>query len=415
MTLENIKLDIDYVRSQFPAFKDPLSKDWSFFENAGGSYVPKNVIDKLTEFMTSTKVQPYAEYPMSKIAGENMDMATNLFAKMINAKSNEILIGGSTSINLYVLSNALKHIINPGDEVIVTNQDHEANISPWRRLKDYGANIVEWKFNFDDHELKISDLDRLINSKTKILAVTHCSNIVGSVNNLKQISDLAHKNNIIVIGDGVSYAPHGFPNVKELDVDFYTFSLYKTYGPHLALLYGKEEILKKLPNQNHEFLKGQYPYTINPGGPNHEELVSLIGIYEYFENLYNHHFKNKKLSTLEKINKINNLISLHEETIANPILEYLDERKDLNLIGKNKIENKDRAPTISFYSNKKTSKEISNILHKFKIATRNDNFYAWRCLEHLGIDTDDGVVRLSMTHYNNYNDTENVIKALGKI
>ena len=415
MTLENIKLDVDYVRSQFPAFKDPLSKDWSFFENAGGSYVPKNVIDKLTEFMTSTKVQPYAEYPMSKIAGENMDKATNLFAKMINAKSNEILIGGSTSINLYVLSNALKHIINPGDEVIVTNQDHEANISPWRRLKDYGANIVEWKFNYDDHELKISDLNKLINSKTKILAVTHCSNIVGSVNNLKEISELAHKNNIIVIGDGVSYAPHGFPNVKELDVDFYTFSLYKTYGPHLALLYGKEEILKNLPNQNHEFLKGQYPYTINPGGPNHEELVSLIGIYEYFENLYNHHFENKNLSTLEKIDKINNLISLHETTIANPILKYLNERKDLNLIGKNKIQNKDRAPTISFYSNKKTSKEISNTLLQSKIATRNDNFYAWRCLEHLGIDTNDGVVRLSMTHYNNQYDTENVLKALEKI
>ncbi len=415
MTLDNIKLDIDYVRSQFPAFNEPISKDWSFFENAGGSYVPKNVIDKLTEFMKSTKVQPYAEYPMSKIAGENMDKATHLFAKMINAQSNEILIGGSTSINLYVLSNALKHIIEPGDEVIVTNQDHEANISPWRRLKDYGANIVEWKFNSYDHELKISDLEKLINSKTKILAVTHCSNIVGSVNNLKEISDLAHKNNIIVVGDGVSYAPHGFPNVKELDVDFYTFSLYKTYGPHLGLLYGKEEILKNLPNQNHEFLKGQYPYTINPGGPNHEELVSLIGIYEYFENLYNHHFESKNLSTLEKIDKINNLISLHEETIANPILTYLYKRKDLNLIGKNKIENKNRAPTISFYSDKKTSKEISNTLHKFKIATRNDNFYAWRCLEHLGIDTNDGVVRLSMTHYNNYNDTEKVLEALEKI
>ena len=158
MTLENIKLDVDYVRSQFPAFKDPLSKDWSFFENAGGSYVPKNVIDKLTEFMTATKVQPYAEYPMSKIAGENMDKATELFTKMINAKKNEILIGGSTSINLYVLSNALRHIIKPGDEIIVTNQDHEANISPWRRLKEIGAKIVEWKFNINDHELKITDL-----------------------------------------------------------------------------------------------------------------------------------------------------------------------------------------------------------------------------------------------------------------
>ncbi len=415
MTLENIKLDIDYVRSQFPAFKDPLCKDWSFFENAGGSYVPKNVIDKLTEFMTSTKVQPYAEYPMSKIAGENMDKATNLFAKMINADENEILIGGSTSINLYVLSKALKKYLNKGDEVIVTNQDHEANISPWRKLKEDGAKIVEWRFNASDHELKISDLEKLITSKTKILAVTHCSNIVGSINNLKQITKIAHKNNIIVIGDGVSYAPHGFPNVKDLDVDFYTFSLYKTYGPHLALLYGKKEILKDLPNQNHEFLEGKYPYTINPGGPNHEELVSLIGIYEYFENLFNHHFENINLNILEKIEKVNNLICEHEEKIANPVLNYIDEREDFNLIGKNKIINKNRAPTISFYSDKKSSKEISNILLKNQIATRNDNFYAWRCLEGLGIDTKDGVVRISMVHYNSEKDTDNLLNALDRI
>ena len=415
MTFENIELDINFVRSQFPAFKDPLSKDWAFFENAGGSYVPINVVQKLSEFMTSTKVQPYAEYEMSKIAGQNMDMATEYFSKMINAKKNEILIGGPTSINLYVLSNALKKFINPGDEVIVTNQDHEANISPWRRLKEHGAKIVEWQFNKHNHELEISDLKKIINSRTKILAVTHCSNIVGSVNNLKKISNIAHKNNIIVIGDGVSFAPHGFPDVKELDVDFYTFSLYKTYGPHLALLYGKEEILKNLPNQNHEFLQGQYPYTINPGGPNHEELVSLNGIYEYFENLYNYHYKKDDLNILNKIKKINNLISIHEEYIANPILEYISKRKDLRLIGKNKIENKNRAPTISFTSSKETSKEISHILIKNKIATRNDNFYAWRCLKHLGIDTEDGVVRLSMTHYNNIDETEKVISALMKI
>ena len=144
MNISNTKLDLDFVRSQFPAFKDPLCKDWSFFENAGGSYVPQQVIDRLNNFMISTKVQPYAEYPMSKIAGNNMDEATELFAKMINAKNKEIIIGGSTSVNLYVLSNALKYSIKPGDEVIVTNQDHEANISPWRRLSEVGANIKEW-------------------------------------------------------------------------------------------------------------------------------------------------------------------------------------------------------------------------------------------------------------------------------
>ena len=415
MTLENIKLDIDYVRSQFPAFEDPLSKNWSFFENAGGSYVPKNVIEKLTTFMTSTKVQPYAEYPMSKIAGDNMDKATKIFANMINANENEILIGGSTSINLYVLSNALKKFIKPGDEIIVTNQDHEANISPWRKLEQIGAKIIEWQFNKKTHELEIDKLKSIISKKTKILAVTHCSNIIGSVNNLKNISDIAHEHGTIVIGDGVSYAPHGFPDVKELGVDFYTFSLYKTYGPHLALMYGKEEILKNLPNQNHEFLEGKYPYTINPGGPNHEELVSLIGIYEYFENLYSHHFNDGNLSIRKKITKINELIAEHEEKIANPILEFISSNNNLKLIGKNYISNKNRAPTISFISKEISSKELSNKLVESMIATRNDNFYAWRCLKALGIDTVDGVVRISLVHYNKLEETSKLINSLEKI
>ncbi len=414
MNISNEKLDIDFVRSQFPAFKDPLCKDWSFFENAGGSYVPKQVINKLNSFMVSTKVQPYAEYPMSKIAGDNMDEATDLFSKMINANNKEIIIGGSTSVNLYVLSNALKHSLKPGDEVIVTNQDHEANISPWRRLSEVGANIKEWTINPETAELDIENFESLLSDKTKIVAVTHCSNIVGTVNNLKKISELAHKKNAIVIGDGVSFAPHGFPDVKELGIDFYTFSLYKTYGPHLALLYGKEELLKQLPNQNHQFLEGNYPYTINPGGPNHEELVSLIGIYEYMMELYKHHFNDTNISIRNKITKINNLISNHEEEIANPILEYISNRDDLKLFGKNKILNKNRAPTISFVSNQKTSKKVSEILVSNKIATRNDNFYAWRCLKALDVDTEDGLVRLSLTHYNSIKDSKNVISALNK-
>jgi cysteine desulfurase family protein (TIGR01976 family) len=412
LNISNTKLDLHFVRSQFPAFKDPLCKDWSFFENAGGSYVPKQVIDRLNNFMISTKVQPYAEYPMSKIAGDNMDEATELFAKMINADNKEIIIGGSTSINLYVLSNALKYLLKPGDEVIVTNQDHEANISPWRRLSEVGAVIKEWKINPETAELEIETFKDLLTDKTRIVAVTHCSNIVGTVNNLKKISDLAHAKNAFVIGDGVSYAPHGFPNVKDLDVDFYTFSLYKTYGPHLALLYGKKEILKNLPNQNHEFLSGNYPYTLNPGGPNHEELVSLIGIYEYMIDLYSHHFDNNDISIREKINAINYLISTHEEEIANPILEYISKRVDLKLIGKNKIKNKNRAPTISFSSKNMSSKKLSNFLVKKNIATRNDNFYAWRCLNALNIDPNDGVVRLSLTHYNSNEETNNLLNAI---
>ena len=415
MSIKNIALDIDFVKAQFPAFKDPLSSKWSFFENAGGSYVPHNVIKHLNNFMTSTKVQPYAEFDTSAIAGNNMDKATELFAEMINARKDEIIIGASTTMNMYVLSNAMKHFIKPGDEVIVTNQDHEANIGAWRRLESYGAVIKEWKINTENAELEIEDLKALLTNKTKIVAVTHCSNIVGSINNLQSIAKLVHEYNAFLVGDGVSYAPHGLPNVKDLDVDFYTFSLYKTYGPHLGLLYGKKEILNQLPNQNHEFLEGDVPYTLNPGGPNHEELSCLVGIYEYFNNLYNHHFPDENNTLRKKIEKINELISNHEEQIANPLLEYLNSRNDIKLIGKKKIENKNRAPTISFTFLNQSSKKISNQLVKNGIATRNDNFYAWRCLKALGIDVDDGVVRTSMVHYNTHEDVEKLISVLKKI
>ena len=415
MSIKNIALDIDFVKAQFPAFKDPLSSKWSFFENAGGSYVPHNVIKHLNNFMTSTKVQPYAEFDISAIAGNNMDKATELFAEMINARKDEIIIGASTTMNMYVLSNAMKHFIKPGDEVIVTNQDHEANIGAWRRLESYGAVIKEWKINTENAELEIEDLKALLTNKTKIVAVTHCSNIVGSINNLQSIAKLVHEYNAFLVGDGVSYAPHGLPNVKDLDVDFYTFSLYKTYGPHLGLLYGKKEILNQLPNQNHEFLEGDVPYTLNPGGPNHEELSCLVGIYEYFNNLYNHHFPDENNTLRKKIEKINELISNHEEQIANPLLEYLNLRNDIKLIGKKKIENKNRAPTIAFTFVNQSSKKISDQLVKNGIATRNDNFYAWRCLKALGIDVDDGVVRTSMVHYNNHEDVEKLISVLKKI
>ena len=415
MSIKNISLDVDYVKAQFPAFSDPLSSKWSFFENAGGSYVPINVIKHLNNFMTSTKVQPYAEFDISKIAGNNMDKATELFAEMINARKDEIIIGASTTMNMYVLSNAMKHFIKPGDEVIVTNQDHEANIGAWRRLESYGAVIKEWKINTENAELEIEDLKALLTNKTKIVAVTHCSNIVGSINNLQSIAKLVHEYNAFLVGDGVSYAPHGLPNVKDLDVDFYTFSLYKTYGPHLGLLYGKKEILNQLPNQNHEFLEGDVPYTLNPGGPNHEELSCLVGIYEYFNNLYNHHFPDENNTLRKKIEKINELISNHEEQIANPLLEYLNSRNDIKLIGKKKIENKNRAPTIAFTFVNQSSKKISDQLVKNGIATRNDNFYAWRCLKALGIDVDDGVVRTSMVHYNTHEDVDKLISVLKKI
>ena len=418
MTLEklNTNIDIDFIKKQFPAFNNGVSKDIIFMENAGGSYVPNTVVKKLNDFMIQTKVQPYADFESSKIAGELMDRGIKLFAEMINAKFEEIIISGSTTMNMYVLSNALSHNLKPGDEIICTNQDHNTNIVFWRRLESKGAVIKEWKINTDNAELEINDLKNLLSSKTKIVAVTHASNIVGSNNDIKKISELVHSNGSLIIADGVSYAPHGFPDVKDLDVDFYSFSTYKTFGPHLGLLYGKYDILKNLPNQNHEFVKDELPNTtLNPGGSNHEETASLIGVSEYFENLYNHHFSNQKISLRKKIEKTNQLISNHEEKLANILLDYLTTKKNVRIIGQKKSFNKNRAPTISFVVKDKTSKSICDYLVNNKIGIRNGNFYAWRILKALGIDEDDGVIRASFVHYNSENDVLNLVKYLDQI
>ena len=412
----NIELDLSFVRNQFPSFKDEISKNIIFFENAGGSYVPNTVINRLNDFMIKTKVQPYADFESSKIAGNLMDDGIKLFAEMINADFKEIIMSGSTTMNMYVLSNALSHSMKPDDEVIVTNQDHEANIGAWRRLSNKGIIIKEWKIDTENAELNIEELKNLLTPKTKLVAVTHASNIVGSYNDIKKISEIVHNNNSLIIADGVSYAPHGFPDVKELDVDFYSFSTYKTFGPHLGLLYGKYEILKSLPNQNHEFVKDELPnITLNPGGPNHEETACLIGVSEYFDNLYNHHFPGINITKRAKIEKINQLISLHEERLSNILLEYLKTKKNVKIIGKKESLNKNRAPTISFTVEDKSSKEICDYLVKKNIGIRNGNFYAWRILEALNIDTEDGVVRASMVHYNTINDANYLIQSLDHI
>ncbi len=234
-------LDIDFVRKQFPAFQNPKTANFAFFENAGGTYVPKQLIEKLNDFMITKKVQPYGDFGPSIEAGEEMDQSLTKIAELLNVSKDEFIIGPSTTMNMFLLSNAIQNWLNEGDEIIVTNQDHEANIGAWRKLAERGVIIKEWKFNTETAELEIEELKKIISDKTKFICVCHTSNIVASINNLHEITKIAHERNIKVVGDGVAYMAHDLADLKNIDVDFYSFSLYKTYGPHLALLYGKKE------------------------------------------------------------------------------------------------------------------------------------------------------------------------------
>ena len=202
------QLDINFVRSQFPAFQNEKTQKLAFFENAGGTYVPNTVIDKLNDFMITKKVQPYGDFGASIEAGEEMDNSMKKIAELLNVRHDEFIIGPSTTMNMFLLSNSLKDNIIERDEIIVTNQDHEANIGAWRKLAETGVVVREWCLNPETAELEISDLEKLITKKTKLISMCHTSNVIASINDLKTVVKIAHDQGIKVVGDGVAYMAH---------------------------------------------------------------------------------------------------------------------------------------------------------------------------------------------------------------
>ena len=217
-------LDLDFIRAQFPAFAEPSLAGFAHFDNAGGSYACRQTVDWLDRYYRQTKVQPYNNYPASRMAGRQMDSAKERLAAWLNVRNDELHLGPSTSQNTYVVAQALREWLKPGDEVIVTNQDHEANVGAWARLASAGIVVREWQVDPGTGELHTEDLAALLSLRTQVVAFTHCSNIVGSINPVREWTDLVHRLGARAIVDGVSFAPHGLPDVESLGADIYLCS-----------------------------------------------------------------------------------------------------------------------------------------------------------------------------------------------
>jgi selenocysteine lyase/cysteine desulfurase len=216
-----MQLDLDFIRSQFPAFSEPALAGQSFFENAGGSFTCRQVIDRLFRFYNERKVQPYAPYDASRLGGEEMDEARRRLSAMMGVHEDELSFGPSTTQNVYVLAKAFGEWMNEGEAIIVTNQDHEANSGAWRRLADRGIEVREWQINPETGRLDPSDLMNLLDDQVRLVCFPHCSNVVGEINPVVEITALAHGAGAFVCVDGVSYAPHGIPNVGDMGPDIY--------------------------------------------------------------------------------------------------------------------------------------------------------------------------------------------------
>jgi len=394
------ELDIEAARAAFPA----LSSGWALFDNAGGSVAPRPVIDRVHEYMTRLHVQLDATYALSAEATERVAAGHGAAAKLINASPDEVVLGPSSTMNVYVLSQALRAAWDEGDEVVVTNLDHECNSGAWRRLEDTGITVREWCFDPETAELRLEDLEPLLNERTRLVCFSHCSNVVGTIHDVAAITKRVHEAGARVCVDGVAYAPHRRVDVKALGVDYYFLSLYKVYGPHLGLFYGRREHLVEAKSQNHFFFdEEKVPGKLMPGNVSHELAVSLPGVIEYLE------------ACGDDIDDTYERFAAHEELIGGRLLDYLDTRPDVTIIGRRDPDRARRVPTVTFTVDGKNASEVPRPCEEEKVAISYGDFYAARAIDAMGLRDRGGVIRASMVHYNSVEDVDRLIGALERV
>jgi cysteine desulfurase family protein (TIGR01976 family) len=406
-------LDTDFVRAQFPAFSDTSLEGFLHFENAGGSYACGAMIEALHRYYRTTKVQPYYCFEPSSKAGEQMDRARERMAEWLNVGSREVHFGASTSQNTYVVAQALRQYLQPGDEVIVTNQDHEANIGAWRRLEEAGMVIREWRIDPVSGELDGARLEKLLSERTRVVAFTHCSNIIGSMHPVVEWCEKIHAAGAIAIVDGVSYAGHGLPDVAALGADIYLFSMYKVYGPHLGVMTMRADLNQRLPNQGH-FFNAKHPTArFTPAGPDHAQIASINGVLDYFEAVYKHHFGDEQVEPVRRTSRLRALFQHAERRNLQPLLDFIIHRKGVRLVGK--AVTKRRAPTVSFVVDDQHPGEVAQRLAERNIGIGHGHCYAYRLIEALGLPIEHGVVRTSFVHYTSADEIRRLIGALDEI
>ena len=413
-----MKLDLEFVRKQFNQLHD--NPEFVFCANAGGSYVANPVNGLMNHYNSHTRVQPYERYAPSSQAGEAMERAIEGWAEALNISADELTIGPSTSMNTYVMAQAIGADLGAADEIVVTNQDHEANRGVWRRkAEEKGAKICEWKVDLEHGLLDLEQLDSLVSEKTKWVFFAHCSNVVGTSNPVGEIVRRVTQNSDAkVFVDAVAQAPHHICDLKALGVDGYAFSLYKVYGPHQSLMYINREIVSSLTPQCHYFNTGYNSKLFNPAGPQHAQVASCAGVLDYFDALHQHHFNDTlhapQKMTPQRMMQLHSLISAHETELAAPILDFLGNNDKVRLIGKNHTRDNDRVPTIAFQPLKQSALAVSTKIQDMGIGCESGHFYAHRLLTDLGIDADDGVVRVSLVHYNSIEEVEKILMALDR-
>lgn len=404
-------LDLDFVRAQFPALQSP----WALFDNAGGSVTARPVIDRVTDYLKRHQVQLGASYGLSREAEAAVRAGEAAAATLLGAELEETIVGPSTTVNLATMARALAPSCAPSDEIVVTNLDHEANIGCWRRMAEArGLNLREWKLRPQSVRLELEDLEALLNPNTRMVCFTHCANVVGEILDVPAIVEAIRSNreDTWVCVDGVAYAPHRQMDPKAWDVDLYAASLYKVYGPHLGVLYGRKSLLLQAQGQNHDFIPdARLPYKFQPGNVTHELAAGLVGITEYLDQVAQHHAMTGETPRARHA-AVFDAFARHESELTARLLAGLRERPNIEVLGPKQADATVRVPTVAFTVQGRRASEIPEVIDRHRVAVRFGHFYAKRAIDALGLAERDGVVRVSMVHYNTPDEVDRFLVAL---
>ncbi|MGB6386439.1 MAG: cysteine desulfurase-like protein [Terriglobales bacterium] len=412
----SIALDLTWVRSQFPALAQNINGHPAvFMDGPGGTQVPQQVIDAIADYLSHNNANTGGAYHTSRNTDRMIAEARSAMGDFLNCDADEIVFGANMTTLTFAISRAIGRELGPGDEIVVTLLDHDANFSPWKALEEKGVVIRTVAFNEKDCTLNMQDLAAKIGDRTRLVAVGYASNAVGTINNVAEVVRLARQAGALSYIDAVHYAPHGPIDVRQLDCDFLACSTYKFFGPHMGVLYGKHEHLKRL-----------HPYKVRPntndvpncwewGTLNHECIAGIKACIDYWEEL-GRHAKPKVTTRRAAILAAHEAIHEHERKMTAEMIAGLRAIPGLTLYGIGDPQQFDnRCATFVVRIEGRTPLELATKLGERGFFTWDGNYYALNLTEQLDVERLGGFLRIGLVHYNTMEEVERLIGALREI
>ncbi len=413
-------LDPTKIRNQFPA----LHQRGIFLDNPGGTQAVKNCLDRMLDYLIESNANRGCVFQTSRESDELIAKSRAAMADFLGASRPEEIIFGQNMTSLaFHISRSLARRLHPGDEIVVTRLDHDANVTPWTLIAEERGCKVRWvDFRPEDGTLDLDSLEKALEGKPRLVAVGFASNALGTINPVARIVQMARQAGSLVFIDAVHFAPHGLIDVRQLGCDFLACSAYKFFGPHLGILYGRYELLEELFAYKVRPSSDKLPWKFETGTQNHEGIAGLLGTLEYLEWLGTHHgkefsgeltknYQGRALHFKQAMTAVRN----YELGLSRALLKTLAEIPGLRIYGLTDADRiAERVPTFSFRTDKWTPREIATKLDLEGIYVWDGNYYALEVTKALGVEETGGMVRAGAVHYNTLEEIEKFGKALVK-